>query len=44
MSQQLTLGIRLRDDATFDNYFLSENKQVVHELHIQNEPYIFFVW
>ena len=41
MSQQLTLGIRLRDDATFDNYFLSENKQVVHELQIQNEPYVF---
>ena len=41
MSQQLTLGIRLRDDATFENYFLSENKQVVHELQIQNEPYVF---
>lgn len=41
MSQQLTLGIRLRDDATFENYFLSENKQVMHELQLQNEPYVF---
>ena len=41
MSQQLTLGIRLRDDATFDNYFLSQNEQVVHELQAQNEPYVF---
>ena len=41
MSQQLTLGIRLRDDATFDNYFLSQNEQVVHELQVQNEPYVF---
>ena len=41
MSQQLTLGIRLRDDATFDNYFVSQNKQVVHNLQVQNEPYVF---
>jgi DnaA family protein len=41
MSQQLTLGIRLRDDATFDNYFADDNKQVVHNLQNQQEPYIF---
>ncbi len=41
MSQQLTLGIRLRDDATFDNYFVSQNEQVVHNLQVQNEPYVF---
>lgn len=41
MSQQLTLGIRLRDDATFNNYFVSENEQVVHNLQEQNEPYVF---
>lgn len=41
MSQQLTLGIRLRDDATFDNYYVSQNEQVVHNLQEQNEPYVF---
>lgn len=41
MSQQLTLGIRLRDDATFDNYFADQNEQVVHTLQAQDEPYIF---
>lgn len=39
--QQLTLGIRLRDDATFENYFAGENEQVIHNLHMQNEPYVF---
>ena len=41
MSQQLTLGIRLRDEATFDNYFVSLNEQVVHNLQQQSEPYVF---
>ena len=41
MSQQLTLGIRLRDDATFDNYFSGQNDQVVHNLQMQEEPYVF---
>jgi len=41
MSQQLTLGIRLRDDATFNNYFVSENEQIVYNLQEQNEPYVF---
>ena len=41
MTQQLTLGIRLRDDATFDNYFSGQNEQVVHNLRMQEEPYIF---
>ena len=41
MSQQLTLGIRLRDDATFDNYFTAQNDQVVHDLQMQKEPYVF---
>ena len=41
MSQQLTLGLRLRDDATFDNYFAGQNNQVVHSLQEQNEPYVF---
>ena len=41
MSQQLTLGIRLRDDATFDNYFSGQNEQVVHNLQMQEEPYVF---
>lgn len=41
MSQQLTLGIHLRDDATFDNYFVSQNEQVVYNLKQQNEPYVF---
>ena len=41
MSQQLTLGIRLRDDATFDNYFSGQNEQVVHNLQKQEEPYVF---
>lgn len=41
MNQQLTLGIRLRDDATFDNYFSGENKQIVHNLKTQQEPYVF---
>ncbi len=41
MSQQLTLGIRLRDDATFDNYFSGQNEQVVHNLQMQEESYVF---
>ena len=41
MSQQLTLGLRLRDDATFDNYFAGQNNQVVYSLQEQNEPYVF---
>lgn len=41
MSQQLTLGIRLRDEATFGNYFVSLNEQVVHNLQQQSEPYVF---
>ena len=42
MNQQLTLGIHLRDDATFDNYFAGQNEQVIHNLKMQNEPYVFF--
>ncbi|MCW9030637.1 MAG: DnaA regulatory inactivator Hda [Gammaproteobacteria bacterium] len=41
MKQQLTLGIRLRDDATFDNYFAGQNEQVVYNLKLQDEPYVF---
>lgn len=41
MSQQLPLGIRLHDDATFDNYYVSENQHVVHNLKQQTEPYVF---
>ena len=41
MNQQLTLGIRLRDDATFDNFFSGENKQIIHNLKNQQEPYVF---
>ncbi|OGO90083.1 MAG: DnaA regulatory inactivator Hda [Coxiella sp. RIFCSPHIGHO2_12_FULL_42_15] len=29
---QLTLGMTLRDDATFDNYFAGNNRQVIHHL------------
>ena len=41
MNQQLTLGIHLRDDATFQNYYSGQNEQVIHNLAIQNEPYVF---
>lgn len=41
MSQQLTLGISLRDDATFDNYFSGNNASVTHNLKMQEEPYVF---
>lgn len=41
MNRQLTLGIRLRDDATFDNYYAGQNQQVVHSLQMQDEPYVF---
>jgi DnaA family protein len=41
MVQQLTLGINLRDDATFDNYFAGQNEQVIHSLLDQQEPYVF---
>jgi DnaA family protein len=41
MSQQLTLSIHLRDDATFKNYFIGQNEQVVHDLQKQKEPYVF---
>ena len=41
MNQQLTLGINLRDDATFENYFAGQNEQVIHNLKKQEEPYVF---
>lgn len=41
MEQQLPLGINLRDDATFDNYFTANNEQIVHSLLAQQEPYVF---
>lgn len=41
MNQQLTLGIHLRDDATFDNYYSGDNEQVIHNLKAQEEPYVF---
>lgn len=41
MKQQLTLGISLRDDATFDNYFSGQNEQVIHSLKTQEEEYVF---
>lgn len=41
MNQQLTLGISLRDDATFNNYYSGQNEQVVHNLQRQEEPYTF---
>ena len=41
MSQQLTLGIHLRDDATFSNYFAGQNKQVVYNIQEHEEPYSF---
>lgn len=41
MNQQLTLGIRLRDEATFENYFSGQNKEVVYNLKKHEEPYVF---
>lgn len=41
MIQQLTLGINLRDDATFDNYFAGKNEPVIHTLLEQREPYVY---
>lgn len=41
MNQQLTLGISLRDDATFNNYFVGQNEQIIHNLLQQEEPYMF---
>lgn len=41
MTQQLTLNIQLRDDATFENYFSGSNDAVVYNLKSQTEPYVF---
>lgn len=41
MNQQLTLGIRLHDDATFDNYYPGDNEQVVHNLLKQNDSFVY---
>jgi len=41
MTQQLTLNIQLRDDATFENYFSGSNEPVVHNIKSQTEPYVF---
>ncbi len=41
MSEQLPLGIRLRDEATFNNYFAASNQPVLHTLEQQQEPYLF---
>jgi len=40
MQQQLTLGISLRDDATFDNYCSKKNELVVHALQEQEETFV----
>jgi len=41
MIQQLTLGISLRDDATFDNFFSGHNEQIIYSLKNQEEAYVF---
>lgn len=41
MNQQLTLGISLRDDATFDNFFSGRNEQVIYNLINQEDAYVF---
>lgn len=41
MNQQLTLGIELRDDATFDNYFSEKNEHILYNLKSNKEPYTF---
>lgn len=45
MSKQLALGVMLRDDATFDNFFTGANLQVLHHLRAmvakQGEHFIF---
>jgi len=41
MNQQLTLGIRLQDDATFDNFFSGHNEKIIHNLINQEESYVF---
>jgi len=47
MSTQLTLGIRLRDDATFNNFYMGRNQQVLHALRqlvaSQGENFV-FLW
>lgn len=49
--QQLPLGVSLRDDATFDNFYLSEsdpNRQVVALLQSfasgQNPEAVIYIW
>ncbi len=48
MTQQLTLGIQLRDDASFANYFSSNtNQSAVHYLKnflSQKNDYVAYVW
>lgn len=45
MSKQLTLGVTLRIDATFDNFFSGSNQQVIHHLRqlllCQDEQFIY---
>lgn len=41
MAQQLTLGIKLRDEATFENFFPGKNSKVLFHLKEQQEPYTF---
>lgn len=41
MKEQLTLGINLRDDATFENYFSALNQHIIYEFKSQEQPYVF---
>jgi DnaA-homolog protein len=47
MNKQLTLGVTLRDDATFDNFYVGDNHQILEALrelvNSANEQFI-FMW
>ncbi len=45
--RQLTLNIRLRDDATFDNFYSENNQQLIshlHKLSCGNEQQFTYIW
>ncbi len=41
MHEQLPLGIRLRDEATFDNFLVADNRALLHSLTSLSESYLY---
>lgn len=46
MNKQLLLNVKLRDDATFENFYIGDNKELLSHLHalISNSEKFIYLW